>query len=115
MSRIISIHEYSLKPDVDKKVFENAVLRAHESGLFDFPGLEGYRFVKGIKGYRSGRYATIWRYESREAWEKLWGTLDQPLAREEYPERWKIWENKVLKPFLKQDPDAINYTAYEEL
>ena len=33
-----------------------------------------------------GRMARI-IYESREAWERLWGTIERPREREKYPER----------------------------
>ena len=79
MSKIISIHEYVLKPDADKKQFEKAIQKAKERGLLKLPGLVEYHFMKGIKGSRSGYYAAIWIYESREAWERIWGTPGFPL------------------------------------
>ncbi|MFQ5864279.1 MAG: hypothetical protein ACE5IW_03525 [bacterium] len=115
MPKIISIHEYVLKPDVDEIEFEDAVQGAHESGLLRLPGLMEYHFVKGIKGSRTGCYAAIWVYESREAWEQLWGTPENPRRKQDYPENWKVWEDEVLAPFLNEDPDKIEYTAYEEL
>ena len=115
LSQIISIHEYVLKPDVDERQFERAIQEAQESGLLRLPGLVRCHFVKGIRGTRRGRYAAIWVYESRRAWEELWGPLDRPRGKQAYPENWRIWEDEVLAPFLAQDPDRITFTAYEEL
>ena len=66
-----------------------------------------YRFLKGIKGSRRGKYAAIWVYESRAAWEKLWGTPDRPVKKEDYSENWKAWEDETLAPFLTCDPDVL--------
>ncbi len=115
MSRIISVHEYTLKSNVSKQEFENAVQQAHKGDLLQLPGLVEYHFVKGIKGQRKDRYAAIWIYESREAWEKLWGTPENPKKKQDYPENWKVWEKNVLAPFLSKDPDKIKFTAYEAL
>ncbi len=115
MPKIISVHEYVLRPGVDEIQFENAIQKAHKSGLLKLPGLVEYKFVKGIKGSRKGYYAAIWVYESRQAWEKLWGSAENPRKKQDYPENWKVWEDEVLAPFLSQDPDRIEFTAYEEL
>ncbi len=115
MPRIISIHEYILKSGVDEQGFERAIREAEKRGLLRLPGLLEHHFVKGIRGLRKGCYAAIWVYESRKAWERLWGKPDRPPTKEEYPENWKVWEDQVLAPFLRQDPDRINFTAYEEL
>jgi hypothetical protein len=53
-------------------------------------------------------------YENRGAWEQLWGTPDRPKKKIEYPENWRKWE-KILEPFLAQDPDEIYFTAHEEV
>jgi hypothetical protein len=71
--------------------------------------------VKGAKGVRRGAYAAVWIYESREAWEHLWGTPEQPRLPHDYPESWKLWEQELLVPYLRDPPDAIGFTAYEEL
>jgi hypothetical protein len=68
-----------------------------------------------VKGARRDAYAAVWVYESREAWERLWGPLDRPRRSDEYPEKWRIWEKEFLAPILSSDPDAIRFTAYEEL
>lgn len=78
MPSIMSIHEYVLKPDVEPRQFEPALATAQARGLLQLPGLVAYHFVKGLKGQRRGQYAAIWVYDSREAWERLWGTPDHP-------------------------------------
>lgn len=115
MSRVISIHEYVLKPDADERAFVFAIYKAQADGILQLPGLVAYHFLRGIKGVRQGGYTALWIYESREAWERLWGTSEHPRPKEEYPENWKIWEQEILAPFLIQDPDQITFTAYEEL
>jgi hypothetical protein len=64
---------------------------------------------------RCSAYAAVWVYESREAWEQLWGTAEHPRGPEDYPEKWRIWEGELLAPILSGHPDAITFTAYEEL
>ena len=115
MSRVISIHEYNLKPGVSERQFVNVILNAKERGLLHLPGLEDYYLVKGIRGFRNGFYAAVWIYESKEAWESLWGPIDKPRSKTDYPQNWKVWENEVLLPFLDQDPDKIKFTSYQEL
>jgi len=115
MGRIISIHEYDLKPEVTPEQFERLLCDAEARGLLRLPGLIAHHFVKGAKGARRGAYAAVWIYESREAWERLWGSAEQPRPPEEYPEAWKIWEGECLAPVLADHPDAIRFTAYEEL
>ena len=114
MSKVISIHKYALKSGVDEAQFENAILKARGSGLLRLPGLVDYHFVKGIRGRDRGHYAALWVYESKEAWERLWGPLDHPHGKQDYPPNWKIWEDEVLVPFLDRDPDEIEFMAYEE-
>ena len=114
MARIISIHEYDLKPGSDPQQFEHALQSAEARGLLRLPGLIAYHFVKGLRGTRRGAYAAVWVYESREAWEQLWGAPEQPKKPQEYPDNWRIWEHEILAPFLEQHPDAIRFTAYEE-
>jgi heme-degrading monooxygenase HmoA len=114
MSRILAVHEYVLKPDADENEFEQAIRQAERQGLLALPGLVEHRFLKGLKGHRKGSYAAIWVYESRSAWEQLWGTPDHSVSKQNYPENWKAWEHEVLAAFLDRDPDAITFTAYEE-
>jgi hypothetical protein len=73
MPRVISVHEYDLKPDVQEAAFENALHDAERRGLLELPGLTGHYFLRGLKGARRGAYTAIWIFESREAWERLWG------------------------------------------
>ena len=115
MPKVISIHEYILKPGVGERRFEKAILDAKERGLLRLPGLVDFYLVKGMRGFRNGLYAAVWLYESKEAWESLWGPLDKPLSKTDYPQNWKVWENEVLLPLLDQDPDEIKFTSYLEL
>jgi hypothetical protein len=115
MGRIISIHEYELKPEITPEQFERLLGDVEARGLLRLPGLIAHHFVKGVKGVRRGAYAAVWIYEGREAWERLWGTVERPRPPEEYPELWKIWEGEWLGPFLADHPDAVRFTAYEEL
>jgi hypothetical protein len=108
---VTSIHEYELAPDTTDEQFERAVADAERDDLFDLPGLADHRFLKGIKGDRRGQYTAIWTYESRAAWEALWGPPDDPVAPDEYPERWREWERR-LAPLLTGDPDRIRFTSY---
>jgi len=114
MAKIISVHEYELKPGVDERAFKQAILDAKKRGLLQLIGLTEYHLVKGIKGSRAGSYAAIWVYQDRQAWEKLWGSPDKPKGKGDYPENWKVWEEEILAPFLSQDPDKIVFTSYEE-
>jgi len=115
MGRVVSIHEYELKPGINVQQFEKALRDAEARGLLLLPGLVAHYFMKGAKGVRRGGYAAVWIYESREAWEHLWGTLEHPRLPQEYPDTWKVWEKELLAPFLRDHPDAISFTAYEEL
>ena len=115
MAKVISVHEYELKPGVQEAAFERALHDADRRGLFDLPGLAEHHFLRGLKGARRGAYAAIWIFESRQAWEKLWGPVGSPRPAAEYPESWKIWENTILAPLLAQDPDTIRFTSYEEV
>lgn len=104
-----------LKSEIDDEQFEQALGIAQERALFHLPGLADYHIVKGIKGSRKGCYTDIWIYESREAWEALWGPVDEPRNKHEYPANWQVWENELLAPLLSQEPDTITFTSYEEL
>ena len=115
MSKVISIHEYILKPGIGAEQIENAVRIAEGRGLFRLPGLVAYHFGQGIRGRREGNYAAIWIYESRMAWEALWGSVAHPRTKAEYPASWQVWEEELLAPLLVQEPDTITFTAYEEL
>ena len=115
MAKIISVHEYELNPGVDQRAFEQAILEAKKRGLFQLAGLTEYHLLKGIKGSRIGSYAAIWIYQDRQAWEKLWGSPNKPKGKSDYPENWRVWEEEILAPFLRRDPDKIVFNAYEEL
>jgi hypothetical protein len=115
VGRVISVHEYELRTGVADADFERALRDAERRGLFDLPGLVGHHFLKGLKGARRGAYAAIWIFESRQAWERLWGTPEAPHSPADYPENWKIWETVILAPLLAQDPDTIRFTSYQEV
>jgi hypothetical protein len=115
MGKVVSVHEYELKPGVQPADFERALRDAERRGLLDLPGLIGHHLLRGLKGARRDGYAAIWVFESREAWEKLWGPPDAPVPPAQYPQKWQVWENEVLAPFLTQDPDTIRFTSYEEI
>ena len=115
MEKIISVHIYDLKPDVKEEEFIQAVRESERRGLFKLPGLQAYHFVRGIRGVNLGKYVMIWIYESKQAWEKLWGPEQKPYSKKQYPKNWKIWEEKILARYLTGDPDKIEFTSYEEL
>src|SRR5215813_1838856 len=71
MGRVVSIHEYELKPGINVEQFEQVLRDAKARGLLQLPGLVAHYLVKGTKGVRRGAYAAVWIYESREAWEHL--------------------------------------------
>lgn len=111
MRKVISVHEYKLKPDVETVQFEKAV-RKYPISL---PGLADYYLLKGVRGSRKNSYAAVWIYESEEAWENLWGSRDNPVSRKDYLENWLVWEDAVLAPLLDRDPDKIKFTSYLEI
>ncbi len=115
MGRIVSLHEYELKDSVRANQFEEAVSEAIRRGLFLLPGLEEYRFLKGLRGSRAGKYAALWVYRSQADWAALWGPVHRPIPKSRYPQPWREWEDVLLKPLLDREPDKINYTAYREL
>jgi hypothetical protein len=113
MGMIVSIHHYTLRAGVSDGQFKSCVAAAEERGLFNLPALAGYYFLKGIKGTRKEGYSAVWIYESREAWENLWGPADQPHEKNRYPHSWIAWEDEILVPVLDDDPDRIDFTSYE--
>jgi hypothetical protein len=115
VTRVVSVHEYELRPGIEPADFERALRDAERRGLFDLPGLGEHHFLRGLKGARRGAYAAVWIFDSREAWEKLWGPPGAPLPPSQYPEKWQVWENEILAPLLSQDPDTIRFTSYEEI
>lgn len=114
MGRVISVHEYALKPEADAVKFEATVRKAEAAGWLKIPGLIAHYFLKGIRGDRAGTYAMVWIYESEEAWARIWGPVDEPAGKNEYPATWIRWE-EALAPFLSADPDQIRFTSYRQL
>lgn len=114
MGRVISVHEYQLKSGTSDQVFERAILEARGRGLLRLPGLAESGFLRRIRGSRRAKYGAIWIYESIGAWEELWGTVQSPLERGDYPENWRKWEDQVLASYLDREPDRIEFSAYEE-
>jgi|SRR5262245_13712858 len=104
MARTISVHEYELKPGTDPERFEQTLRDAEALGLFDLPGLISHHFVKGVKGARRDAYAAIWVYESRDVWERLWGTPEHPKTPAEYPEAVEALGKSVLDASPKYRP-----------
>jgi hypothetical protein len=54
MGRIVSIHEYDLKPGINVEEFEEVLRDAEARGLLQLPGLVPHHFVRGVKGVRRG-------------------------------------------------------------
>ncbi len=113
MARVISVHEYELRANKDESDLLAAVEAAEARGLFDLPGLIAYRFLRGVKGRGAGRFAAIWIYRDRAAWQALWGPASDPKGKDEYPESWRAWEDELLRPLLVHDPDKIQFTSFE--
>lgn len=110
---IFSIHHYELPEDTTHEEFRATIREAKRRDLFDLPGLVEYQFLHGIKGIRQDGYTAIWTYESYEAWADLWGAVDDPVPKAEYPDSWLTWEDDLLDPLIAGDPDAVEYTSYE--
>lgn len=111
---MISVHEYELADGKSRADFVEAVRTAESRGLFDIEGLREHEFLLGVRGAGEGEPAALWRWESRQAWEELWGPAGDPKPPAEYPERWREWE-ALLHPLLSEDPDEIRFTSYREL
>ena len=112
---IVSIHHYELAESATDQEFHDAIREAERQGLFDLPGLVEYRFLRGIKGTRKDGYTALWMYESRQAWQALWGPSEDPVSQGEYPDKWKQWEEELLAPLIPGNPDNIDYTSYETI
>jgi hypothetical protein len=112
--RIVSVHEYELKSEAQDAQFEQALNAARRRGLLRMPGLVETRFLRGIQGARRSKYAALWVYQNQQIWEQVWGPVDRPHPKAQYPATWKVWEDEVLAPFLAVDPDSIEFSAYQE-
>ena len=100
---------------MSKDELKQAFSRAAELGLFDLPGLESANLLWGVKGEEQDQPAALWVYESRQAWEQLWGTPEAPVNPANYPEAWLRWEEEVLKPLIVGEPDKVPLTSYQVL
>ena len=111
---ITSIRHYELAESAEPADFHDAVETAVIRGLFErIPGLVDYRILRGIRGDRAGEFAAIWTYEREERWTAVWGPVDDPVPKTEYPDAWLVWEDELLEPILSGDPDRIEHTSYE--
>jgi hypothetical protein len=110
---ILSLHEYDLRHGASAEEFERTLREAESLALLDLPGLRSHHFLRGVRGLRDGRYAALWVYDRREAWEALWGPAGRPIHRDDHPPRWRQWEDGVLTAFLDRPPDEVRFTAYE--
>lgn len=111
---VVSVHHYVLAESAAPAEFREAVAEARSRGLFErIPGLVEYRIGRGIKGARAGQFAAVWVYESKEAWVDVWGPVDDPVPKTDYPDPWRTWEDELLAPVLADDPDTIEYTSYD--
>lgn len=115
MPRVISVHEYDLKEGIRPDEFIKRTRQAHAEGLFNLPGLESFHFLRVIKGEARSAWSAIWIYASDAAWERLWGSPEDPKPRSEYPERWRRWEDDYLAPLLESHPDMIRFASYTEV
>ncbi len=114
MIEITSIHRYKLAETATPSEFYDAVAEAVDRGLFEqISGLVDYQILRGVKGKRADEFAAVWMYESRKAWRDVWGPVDDPVPKTDYPEEWLVWEDELLEPILAEDPDEIEYTSYE--
>lgn len=110
---IVSIHHYELAAQTAPDELEAAVREAERRGLFNLPGLVDWRFLRGIRGAREGRFAAMWVYADRQVWRDLWGSVDDSASKDAYPDAWVVWEDELLAPLVTGDPDEIDYTTFE--
>lgn len=115
MAPVLSLHSYQLAAGVDASELARAFARARAQGLFDLPGLLEVRLLHGIRGQQKGEWAALWIYESRQAWQALWGPVEEPHGPADYPQAWRRWERELLAPLLDRDPDTIILTAYQQV
>ncbi len=115
MGRVLSIHSYELAEGVEPEALTSAFSEAEDLGLFQLPGLEEAKLLRGLRGERQGRWAALWIYSSQEAWEALWGPVGEPYGFDRYPPRWQRWERELLAPLLDRAPDTVTLTSYEEV
>lgn len=110
---VISVHLYSLRAGTKLEQLRETAQLAAEQGLFELPGLSNWWFGEHMKGGLPGQASSFWVYESRAAWEALWGTLENPVPPAAYPELWVTWEQEYLGPLLDRPADAITFGSYQ--
>jgi len=71
MGRIISIHEYDLKPGLTSSSLSKPCATL-KHGVAPAPRARGSLFCQRGERCPPRAYAALWIYESREAWERLW-------------------------------------------
>ncbi|MGA9532072.1 MAG: hypothetical protein WBR18_05100 [Anaerolineales bacterium] len=104
-----------MKAEISDDAFLKAVQTAINEGLFQLPGLLRVEFGRGFKGEQRAQWCAVWTYRDRPAWERLWGTVDEPVQPADYPPAWRRWERELLGPLLAEPADDIRYTTYEAL
>jgi len=114
MNKIFSLHIYPLKKGIRADDFHRIVLEYLEREFAGFPGLLEWTLLNGIKGEHEGKYGILWVYSSRTSWERIWGPVDHPKTREDYPSQWKSWET-FLSTLLDREPDKILFTTFEQV
>ena len=113
MARVISVHEYELKP-ASRKPLSSAPCMTPNAAVSSTSRAHRPPFPSRPEGSTARAYTAIWIFESREAWERLWGTVEAPRPPSEYPELENLGD-RILASFLTQDPDTIRFTSYEEV
>lgn len=112
MARIVAVHHLDLKPGVDRAAFEALVGREIADLGLAMPGLVERRFLVGIKSARTGAYAMLWVFESRQALEGLFGTEADPRPG---PPEFLRYEAAIAPYLVAPTPDQIEFTDYLEL
>jgi hypothetical protein len=103
---ICAIHEHELRPEVDVASYEREVGAA--IAQMRISGLRQAFHLKGWRGARTGRYAVLWIFASKEALEENFGTAEE----RRWPPDWADYENTILTRYLDRHPDTILYTDY---
>lgn len=103
---VFALHEHELKPGCNHELYVQEV--GAVLGKMQVPGLLHAYHLKCFKGTRAGRYAVLWIFESQQAIEDNFGTLDKPR----WPADWLFYENEILAKYLICHPDKIRFADY---